>query len=305
MSLTSRINEVGSLTKKYFEQKLPNTKPFKSEWRSSGDATIVPTGQVSWTLIGTAVDYRIRYFFTNTPPDRFVARHAGKYYPHLRDSYEAFSDSLTSFIEMLNPFNRTLALSEEVELAQYCYVLALYEHIARSAAKSNAISKSVSPLSPIEQLNLCIKEDIDDLVQLGRAASEHFRPFYGERFIPNPTFARSTDVGGADADFIVGNCLMDIKTTKSPYLSTNNIYQLVGYAILDTDDRYEIKEIGFYKSRTPSIVKWDLDAAISVMSDGKQTITSLRDSFPLEAIEKPFTEEDVERDLEAIFGPLS
>ncbi len=49
----------------------------------------------------------------------------------------------------------------------------------------------------------------------------------------NPSFGRYSDlVGGADADLIVGNRLIEIKATKKPHVERDMVRQLVGYMIL-------------------------------------------------------------------------
>jgi len=72
----------------------------------------------------------------------------------------------------------------------------------------------------------------------------------------NPTFgAASREVGGADADFIIDGCLVDIKTTKSAKFTRNQFNQLIGYYILhdiggiDGDYNLSITTLGVYYSR--------------------------------------------------------
>lgn len=49
----------------------------------------------------------------------------------------------------------------------------------------------------------------------------------------NPTFgAASGLVGGADADLLLDDCLIDIKTTKNPRLDIRDFFQLIGYYLL-------------------------------------------------------------------------
>jgi hypothetical protein len=46
----------------------------------------------------------------------------------------------------------------------------------------------------------------------------------------NPTFgAASFLVGGADADLVIDNTIIDIKTTKEPRLQADHFYQIIGY----------------------------------------------------------------------------
>lgn len=72
----------------------------------------------------------------------------------------------------------------------------------------------------------------------------------------NPTFGKaSTLVGGADADMIIDDKLIDIKTTKKLTLSLNDFCQIIGYYILHEIDgdnenkKVRINQIGIYYSR--------------------------------------------------------
>jgi hypothetical protein len=63
-----------------------------------------------------------------------------------------------------------------------------------------------------------------------------------------PTFAGSTDIGGADADFVIDGLLLDCKATTTR-LGSAEIGQLAGYLLLDYDDQYRITQVGLYLSR--------------------------------------------------------
>ena len=76
----------------------------------------------------------------------------------------------------------------------------------------------------------------------------------------NPTFgAASKLVGGADADLLIDDCLVDIKTTKAPRLDPRDFFQLIGYYLLHGFDgihcgrfrgaQSEINYLGIYFSR--------------------------------------------------------
>lgn len=97
--------------------------------------------------------------------------------------------------------------------------------------------------------------------------------------ISNPVFAGSVDVGGADADLIIDTCLIDIKTTKSKGLDRKTAYQLVAYLLLDYENQYRIDSLGFYLSRIPALIVWPADEAIAAMSNGLETVNSLRNDL--------------------------
>lgn len=53
----------------------------------------------------------------------------------------------------------------------------------------------------------------------------------------NPTFGTASEfVGGADVDLLIDDCLIDIKTTKNPYLDNRDFLQLIGYYLLQGFD---------------------------------------------------------------------
>jgi hypothetical protein len=64
----------------------------------------------------------------------------------------------------------------------------------------------------------------------------------GRDIICNPTFAQSRALGGADADLITEDgLLVELKSTSTTKTcSTIDLWQLCGYAIADTDDRFGI-----------------------------------------------------------------
>lgn len=98
-------------------------------------------------------------------------------------------------------------------------------------------------------------EDVEEVVALLECT-----PF--ERFISpatvllNPTFdTYSTRVGGADADLITGDMLIDLKVVAAPYIGPELIRQIVAYLILARCARRdgapvpEIATLGIYLAR--------------------------------------------------------
>jgi hypothetical protein len=73
---------------------------------------------------------------------------------------------------------------------------------------------------------------------------------------PGPTFAGSADVGGADADIIIGDLLLDVKAKAKATVGREEFYQLAGYVLLDYDDHYGIDRVGLYLSRFGHLITW-------------------------------------------------
>jgi hypothetical protein len=277
MSLTGMLERREMPLREFFESRLPNCKRMQKDWKTRGEPKILPSESVTWSLVGAAFDYRTRYFFTVTPPERFVAAYSAS--GELRRSFGNLAKGLNEFLATNPPFGVVLGLEMEEYLARFCYVLAMYESLFRAPIADSPLFSLRPNASVFEQLQLVPASDTADIVALTEAAAPVVSKLFGKPVIANPTFVGSGDVGGADADLIVGRCLIDINTTKSKTLDRASAYQLVGYLLLDYDDEFRIDEIGFYLSRIPSFVLWKADEAIDEMSNGHETLTGLRKSL--------------------------
>lgn len=70
----------------------------------------------------------------------------------------------------------------------------------------------------------------------------------------NATFPRSADIRGADAQIIIGNTLVDVRTTaKRRPFDLNNFYQQISYCLLDKNNRYAITQLAWYYSRQQNV----------------------------------------------------
>lgn len=109
---------------------------------------------------------------------------------------------------------------------------------------------------PVEDFQETDEQDVQDLRNLlGLVDANTFRT--SEPVVLNPTFGlASKKVRGADADFILGDLLVDIKTVKMLALRGDDFYQLLGYYMLSqiggidlAPASLEIRRIGIYFSR--------------------------------------------------------
>jgi hypothetical protein len=85
----------------------------------------------------------------------------------------------------------------------------------------------------------------------------------------NPTFGNaSLLVGGADADLILDDILIDIKVTKQEGMKRDSFNQLMGYYILHRiaipDKKYskEISRLGIYSARFGELISFNVDDVI-------------------------------------------
>ena len=294
MSLTSLLRERHTPVREFFESRLPNLKGLQTRWRECGSTRIVsPTGAGPAGTIGTAFDYRLRYFFVVTPRESFVAvqgarRLAGRRSQEeavealgrLADGTDLFSSMLTGLrrvVDQVRPVGRRLTGAEETDLCRYCYVLARYDECYRTGWKSPL--ESLGPDAGVDDAMALIPDEaVSDLRALVDGLHRSVLATYPGRVIANPTFAGSRLVGGADADLIIGDCLIDAKATVQN-LQRDWVYQLIGYALLDFDDAYEIRRVGFYHARVASLLAWDLQEMLDEAAGQPVDVASLRHDF--------------------------
>jgi hypothetical protein len=258
-----------------------------------------PSKPVPWSLLGHAIDYRLRFYFSHENIDHLVAclgaqracgasEHLGRsivFSSRMQGFPEEFEvatlpgyldpsicgdffASLKKFMLQIQPSRQRLSRTDEDLLLRYCVILGAFEVFFRYGFDERSILLTPHPKQSLVEL-LAVVEDhwLEDLRNLSWAFYEKFQSSFDVPTLLGPTFVGSRAVGGADADFIVGNCLIDIKTTINPFKKLPfSIYQLLGYMLLDWEDNYQIDEVAIYFSRQCFLLKWKLDELIAELA---------------------------------------
>jgi hypothetical protein len=194
-------------------------------------------------------------------------------------------------IKRLRPSSTELGDSEWSELCIRCLALARFEQFFRAGPMNPAISEFV-----IEPLSRCTGLDdfvsltltaptIQDLELLSRSAWDDTRSLSKTRpLILNPQFDLSGALGGADADLIARRQLIDWKaTTKTGIVGRSELWQLAGYALADTNDEHQIREVGIAALRWRSSVSWRLEDFFAELGPGPPASLKLVNGMPLES----------------------
>lgn len=288
MSLTSNLKDPNSPIGQFFRTQFANTsaisKIVNAQLRSA--RPILPPYQQSYpySLIGMAVDYRLRYYFDVTPEELLVAYGGAtlltSYIPRYRAQLlENFFASLSQTLLDVKPVGRLLANEEEILLARYCFVLALFETVFRSPEIPDLLVSNISA-GVSELLSLSQAEWIEDLCAISQRFFLEHRRLLGKPFVLNPVFRGSGDVGGADADLIVDGCLLDIKISVRNALDSQWLRQLMGYVLLDYNDDYAIRSVGVYMARQGVLFVWPVEEYARLLAgDENASVTTLRQQF--------------------------
>jgi hypothetical protein len=136
--------------------------------------------------------------------------------------------------------------------------LARLDLIVRTAGKKD-----------ISTVEAATKDDIEDLRQLHESIPEgDLRA--DDICLLNPTFGKASRlVGGADADLLLDDTLIEVKTLREASLSRDTFNQLLGYYTLhviggigDLDEKPTIRRVGVYFSRHAHLFAIDLDEIV-------------------------------------------
>jgi hypothetical protein len=156
-------------------------------------------------------------------------------------------------------------------LARLCFVAAFYEDVYRTGeVRRYSMLASATPATTLDELVAAVPEYVPE--DIGRQLELSGEPFARFRSLPpravvcGPEFAGSRDIGGADADFILGGLLLDCKATIAPRkLGADEISQLAGYLLLDYSNEYGIREVGLYLSRQGAVIKWEVPGFLAML----------------------------------------
>jgi hypothetical protein len=153
-----------------------------------------------------------------------------------------------------------LAAEDDTTLAQRCLVLALFEEVYRAAGTLYFDS----PLLYLKRgarlddlLELPTPAQVADLNQLWLGFADEVETI-DRGFVCNPRFVGSDDIGGADADLLLGDCLLELKCSKRELNLADVLRQLLGYVLLDYDDVYGVQRVGVYSARQRALVTFGL-----------------------------------------------
>ena len=81
---------------------------------------------------------------------------------------------------------------------------------------------------------------------------------------------------------VVDGCLIDIKTSISPQIKAEYLYQLAGYLLLDYDDALHINSMGIYLARQGILFAWPVAEFLQKLTnDENVSLAKLRQEFQM------------------------
>lgn len=264
MSLTTVLKN--PIYRKMFMDRFPKPKCDFS------DEILANPQTKNYTLIGTAFDYILRFHIEKTNPNvktkSWIAEQAltilqlnsGDYIYNYQDGKMTIikNDSMVPDHESSEFYRK---IYQECK-PKYDQVKIDYEMYLTNGIMTCDLLKGTIFLAQLDSIyrsgrtdvfTPITEQDADDLENLLNVAKNVDFFSTSLECLLNPTFGEASKlVGGADADLVIGDTLIDIKTTKNPKQQFLDAWlQIVGYYILNMINNNEcnIKNIGIYFSR--------------------------------------------------------
>ena len=280
MSLTSLLKE-----KKY---KDAFAKRFPVPVCTLSEEMLAPPQTKHYSTIGTAFDYLLRFHVKHVNPDAesrsWIAEagldrlrlFSGGYGERLSDGKIVKVDPDGSLEGLSVPTDengnmqyRELGLEQAEK--QYARTVSDYQQFLKDGKMDRNLMRGTLFLAQLDPIFRALyvkffdieEEDVNDLANLLETAKKINAFTRRQKCALNPTFGIASHmVGGADADFILGDTLVDIKTTKFLKLKQDMWSQVVGYYLLDriNGNEYKIKNVGIYFSRHGVLKTFPVDA---------------------------------------------
>jgi hypothetical protein len=276
LSLTSQLRHTTSPISLFMAENLPNSANVERDYLRRLTGLPYPVQPIDvqhpdWSALGHAVDYRLRLSFGGDLGSAVSygvqAFHGTVPFPgaQAQPTRHALYTAGRQLLTAVDAYLANPSSHKEEVMVRLCFVAAYFEDITRTGQiRRYSMLAEATPATRLTDLIAAVPcYVIDDIASQMRLAEEPLAPF---RALPKPAkvcgpvFTGSSDIGGADADYILNGLLLDCKATKDPRrLGREEIYQLAGYLLLDYDNYFGMDSVGLYLSRQGGLITWNAE----------------------------------------------
>jgi hypothetical protein len=226
--------------------------------------TLKVDGVQNPALVGTAFDYAFRWHVGGAmmqDQGKKLVAYLGATHLDKRDSDgNKHRDIISKMV--------TLGCAKPQVIADISIVLAWYERIYREGAIPPEIVYAMGePKLGPALLRSVPTPERDDVKQLIDSIDDIWHMSEMSLMLeynPNPIIPNANWVGGADADWIFSDTLYDCKCSwKARPFTEKHLKQVVGYALLDWDNKLELTGLGWYYARQKTRIEYPIEKLIT------------------------------------------
>ena len=272
-SLTAAVQQAESPVGQWMRATFPHLGPLRQSVRdAAGGLLVAPSTAVAPGTQGAAIDWWLRVLIDPRVSLELPTR-------GLWDRRAGFDAAGRELLDALCPRRPTIlepavhAGQPDEWWARVCYALALLvERFRNPMVTGSRLFALPAGSGAADLLALANDDEVADLIAMRDLALKHLLPRLPAGTVhTGPTFDGSAHLG-ADADLVVEGLLIDFKAgsggkprrdgTRSPSIASTDVYQLLGYALLDFSDRYALHAVGVYAVRFGHLAQWPLTELI-------------------------------------------
>ncbi|WP_328688168.1 UvrD-helicase domain-containing protein [Streptomyces phaeochromogenes] len=283
LPLTGQLQYPRSPMSVFLARHLPRTERVVGsyqQWSRALPPTVQPMDErrPDYAALGRTIDYRLRLALGRGLGGAVTTgvQLLGSTYPlegaPAPDVRAALHTAGTRLLARLHAHLDGAVRLGDQELTRLCHVAGFYEAVYRNGvfARRRNLLAQADARTTLDQLTaavpLYVLDDIAEQMELAERPFAPLRQLPDEQRVCGPVFTGSSDLGGADADFIVGGLLIDCKATARPHtINRSAVQQLAGYLLLDYDDAYAIDRVGLYLSRQGGLITWSVPEFLSAL----------------------------------------
>ncbi|MCM0618042.1 hypothetical protein MOD31_18620 [Paenarthrobacter sp. TYUT067] len=302
MSLTSLLQDPQSPERAYLDHISPLLEA--SSGRSDGSraaadalgltqlarsrTVVSPFQGADGRLAGTAFDFRARIELGGFDPLHSVAAAGVGLLATLVPSVEngshrtrILAEAFDVAIKLLQEPYSDSGLDRAALLLAYCEQVARKGAVVMNGSLGTICDQAADGQSFADRIDPRTLGNIRSLMSSSADQLEAWQEqiAIGVRYEPNPGFAGSVFVGGADADWMIGETLIDCKVYSTLTVSKlrDFLRQLLGYVMLDSDDSLGIRRVGIWLPRQRLMPSWSLTHLLG--GKAEELLPSLREEF--------------------------
>ncbi len=303
-SLTRELDNINSPVRQFLDERFTSgLKDLQRRFRQAAPPAVVPSApqaEANPGTVGGAADWLLRFMVCPDPSVSLAVAGAAHLSPGMMMGVAEVAEmlgvaDLPGTLSMggspvsgsVHAFTGPVAGSsvDHELLARGCWVLALATEASRSAQAA-----AMGPLAGFPDKPLLV----DDLLALAPPAGldqlARFRHVFETTLIPQlaarpgpwvlgPTFSGSELGARSDGDLIAAGLLLELKTSAKLTLAVKDLWQVIGYALLDFDDEYHLDSVGIFSARYAYLATWSLGILLADLAGHEVSLQSVRDEF--------------------------
>lgn len=298
LSVTSQLTTSASPLSAFFHRELPLAQPVIAALNREllNTPLLFPPASFKggdWGTVGTAFDLRVRCYFSARLPETRSAMHGAGLVANLiaagdarrraraLELWDRLLDRIRADLDRIGTARRRLDWDDEDRVNAHCVILTLFEQCFRARPRPEfpavmAMTQALADDNIDALLELPKDHWLEDVRHLSWRFIETQHDLLHRSAVLNPVFAGSFEVGGADADLIVEDRLIELKTSRNA-LTKEDLYEALAYVLLDYNDVLHIERLALYAARRGRLVSWNVTDLVRALSrDAPLSIAELR-----------------------------